>query len=113
MRKLLLTLPSGKAQGLTITAFNAGHTLGGTMWKIRSPAAGTILYAVNINHMRERHLDGTVLVRQGATGAFEPLARPDLLITDAQRADVRSSRRKDRDASLMGESLTFIALVLS
>ncbi|KAK2466104.1 hypothetical protein APHAL10511_001746 [Amanita phalloides] len=91
----------GKCQGLTITPFNAGHTLGGTMWKIRSPSSGTILYAVNVNHMRERHLDGTVLIRQAAGGVYEPLARPDLLITDADRASVITSRRKDRDASLI------------
>jgi cleavage and polyadenylation specificity factor subunit 2 len=72
------------------------------MWKIRSPSSGTILYAVNINHMRERHLDGTVLMRQAAGGVFEPLARPDLLITDAERASVTTSRRKDRDAALIG-----------
>lgn len=102
---LLTSLFTGKCQGVTITPFNAGHTLGGTIWKIRSPSAGTIMYAVNMNHMRERHLDGTVLMRQGggiAPGVFEPLARPDLLITDAARADVLSSRRKDRDASLIG-----------
>ncbi|KAF8076581.1 beta-lactamase-like protein [Lyophyllum atratum] len=91
----------GKCQGLTIIPFNAGHTLGGTIWKIRSPSSGTILYAVNINHMKERHLDGTVLMRQAAGGVFEPLARPDLLITDAERASVVTSRRKDRDAALI------------
>ncbi|KAF8165522.1 beta-lactamase-like protein [Crassisporium funariophilum] len=91
----------GKCQGLTITPFNAGHTLGGTIWKIRSPSSGTIIYAVNMNHMRERHLDGTVLIRQAAGGIFEPLARPDLLITDADRAPVITSRRKDRDAALI------------
>lgn len=58
------------------------------------------MYAVNMSHMKERHLDGTVLLRQG--GVFEPLARPDLLITDADRADVTTSRRKDRDAALIG-----------
>ena len=93
---------TGKCQGLTITPFNAGHTLGGTIWKIRSPSAGTILYAVDMNHMRERHIDGTVLMRQAAGGIFEPLARPDLLITDADRALVTTSRRKDRDAALIG-----------
>ncbi|KAF5358936.1 hypothetical protein D9758_004760 [Tetrapyrgos nigripes] len=91
----------GKCQGLTITPFNAGHTIGGTIWKIRSPSSGTIIYAVNLNHMRERHLDGTILLRQSAGGVFEPLARPDLLITDAERASVVSSRRKDRDAALI------------
>ncbi|KIJ70136.1 hypothetical protein HYDPIDRAFT_77405 [Hydnomerulius pinastri MD-312] len=91
----------GKCQGITITPFAAGHTLGGTIWKIRSPSAGTIVYAVNMNHMRERHLDGTVLYRPSAGGVFEPLARPDLFITDADRANVITSRRKDRDAALI------------
>ncbi len=94
----------GKCQGLTIIPFNAGHSLGGTIWKIRSPTAGTILYAVDMNHMKERHLDGTVLIRQGSAsgGVFETLARPDLLITDAERANVTTARRKDRDAALLG-----------
>ncbi|GBE80027.1 hypothetical protein SCP_0212290 [Sparassis crispa] len=93
----------GKCQGITVIPFNAGHTLGGTIWKIRSPTAGTILYAVDMNHMRERHLDGTVLIRQASAGGgvFESLARPDLLITDAERAGVTTARRKDRDAALL------------
>lgn len=95
-------IEKGKCQGLTIIPFNAGHTLGGTIWKIRSPSSGTILYAINVNHMRERHLDGTVLMRQAAGGVFEPLARPDLLITDAERVSVITSRRKDRDAAFIG-----------
>lgn len=60
------------------------------------------MYAVNINHMKERHLDGTVLVRQSVGGIFEPLARPDLLITDAERVSVITSRRRDRDEALIG-----------
>ena len=101
---MTLSYATGKCQGLTIIPFNAGHTLGGTIWKIRSPTAGTILYAVDMNHMRERHLDGTVLMRQGSsnTGIFETLVRPDLLITDAERANVTTARRKDRDAALLG-----------
>ena len=76
------------------------------MWKIRSPTSGTILYAVNINHTKERHLDGTVIIKSGgASGVFEPLARPDLLITDAERTNAVASRRKDRDAQLIGTQL--------
>jgi cleavage and polyadenylation specificity factor subunit 2 len=97
---------TGRCQGLTITPFNAGHTLGGTIWKIRSPAVGTIVYAVNMNHMRERHLDGTVLISGVGGTVFESLARPDLLITDAERANVIGSRRKDRDAALIGMRLS-------
>ena len=94
----------GKCQGLTITPYAAGHTLGGTLWKIRSPSSGTIMYAVHLNHMNERHLDGTVLIKGGAGGSsvFEPLARPDLLITDAARTLLTVPRRKDRDAALLG-----------
>lgn len=63
-----------------------------------------MLYAVDMNHMRERHLDGTVLMRQSSgAGVFETLQRPDLLITDAERANVTTARRKDRDAALLGK----------
>ncbi|KAF8759782.1 Cleavage and polyadenylation factor 2 C-terminal [Rhizoctonia solani] len=92
----------GKCQGITITPFSAGHTIGGTIWKIRSPSAGTVVYAVNLNHTKERHLDGTVLLKGGAGGGvLESLSRPDLLITDAERTLVVSARRKDRDAALL------------
>lgn len=101
---------AGKCQGLTITAYSAGHTLGGTIWKIRSASSGTILYAVNLNHMKERHLDGTALLKGGGgaggggggSTVFEPLARPDFLITDADRTLMTVPRRKDRDALLLG-----------
>lgn len=72
------------------------------MWKIRSPSAGTITYAVNLNHLKERHLDGSVLTLSSGGGVFEPLARPDILITDAERALIVGSRRKERDGALLG-----------
>ncbi len=98
---------------MTITPFNAGHSLGGTIWKIRSPSVGTIVYAVNMNHMRERHLDGTILMSGAGGTIFESLARPDLLITDAERANVIGSRRKDRDAALIGiQTLLGVASLL-
>lgn len=107
-RTLIYDTRPGKCQGLTITAYGAGHTLGGTIWKIRSASSGTILYAVNLNHMKERHLDGTALIKSGGNAGgggsvvFEPLARPDLLITDAERTLMIVPRRKDRDAVLLG-----------
>ena len=42
-------------------------------------------------------------MRNASGEIFEPLARPDLLITDAGRGNVITSRRKDRDAALIGE----------
>ncbi|KAF8261769.1 beta-lactamase-like protein [Lactarius quietus] len=100
---------SGRCQGLTITPFNAGHSLGGTIWKIRSPSVGTIMYAVNMNHMRERHLDGTILMSSAGGAIFESLARPDLLITDAERSNVIGGRRKDRDAALIDTITTTLS----
>lgn len=58
--------------------------------------------------MKERHLDGTALIKSGGNAGgggsvvFEPLARPDLLITDAERTLMIVPRRKDRDAILLG-----------
>lgn len=51
--------------------------------------------------MKERHLDGTVLMMRPGNTTFDSLVRPDLLITDAERAAVLTSRKKDRDAALI------------
>lgn len=56
-----------------------------------------------MNHTKERHLDGTIILRPGGGGVFEGLARPDLLITDADRALVMTPRRKDRDTAFLGK----------
>ena len=37
-------------------------------------------------------------------GIFEPLARPDVFITDAERSLVVTPRRKDRDSVLLGQN---------
>ena len=50
----------GDLNHLLLTPFPSGHTLGGTLFKIRSPTSGTVLYAVGMNHTGERHLDGMV-----------------------------------------------------
>lgn len=84
------------------------------MWKIRSPSAGTIIYAVDVNHLRERHLDGTVLLRSaGNGGVYEPLARPDLFITDADRVNHISCRKKDRDAQLIGLPIVTLLICIN
>lgn len=63
------------------------------------------MYAVNMNHVKERHLDGSVLTILPGGGVLEALARPDILITDAERALISGSRRKVRDGALLGQSL--------
>jgi cleavage and polyadenylation specificity factor subunit 2 len=67
---------SGKAEGITVSPLNAGHQIGGALWKITKESE-EIVYAVDYNHAQDRHLDGTVLV---------DLPRPNILITDAYTA---------------------------
>jgi len=69
-------LLSGKAEGITVSPHNAGHLIGGALWKITKESE-EIVYAVDYNHAQDRHLDGTVLVN---------LPRPNILITDAYTA---------------------------
>ena len=56
-----------------------------------------IVYAVDYNHKRERHLNGCVL---------EQISRPALLITDAFNATYQQTRRRVRDEQLMTNILT-------
>jgi Cft2 family RNA processing exonuclease len=86
---------AGKGKGIVITPYAAGHSLGGTLWKI-SKESEDIIYAVDYNHKKERHLNPTVL---------ETLQRPTLLITDARNALVTHQPRRDRDKELV-ESIT-------
>jgi len=87
----------GKGHGLTITPLPAGHMIGGTIWKIMKDGEEDIVYAVDYNHKRERHLNGCVL---------ESISRPALLITDAFNATYQQTRRRVRDEQLMTNILT-------
>jgi len=49
----IINKEEGKCKGIILTAYSAGHTLGGTIWKIKKDT-DEILYAVNYNHKKER-----------------------------------------------------------
>jgi len=82
----------GKGQGLAITPLPAGHMIGGTLWKIVKDGEEDIIYAVDYNHKKERHLNGCDIDR---------LSRPSLLITDAFNSTYNQQRRRLRDEQLM------------
>jgi cleavage and polyadenylation specificity factor subunit 2 len=44
---------TGKCLGITITAYAAAHTIGGTIWKIKQDTE-EIVYAVDFNHRKEQ-----------------------------------------------------------
>ena len=93
----------GDLSHLLLTPFPSGHTLGGTLFKLRSPTSGTVLYAVGVNHTSERHLDGMVGGQGGQSGYSEGVTRPDLLIVEGGRAEVVNAKRRDRERAVLGE----------
>jgi hypothetical protein len=50
----LLQFCTGKGMRITITPLVAGHTVGGSVWKIRIDS-DEIVYAVDYNHRKERY----------------------------------------------------------
>lgn len=75
----------GRSHGIQITPLPAGHMIGGTVWKISRQGEEEIVYAVDFNHKKERHLNGCT---------FEGIGRPSLLITDAHNALYQQVKRK-------------------
>lgn len=84
--------------GLTITAYNAGHTLGGTIWHIQH-GLESIVYAVDWNQARENVLAGAAWFGGAGGGGgeiIELLRKPTALIC--------SSRGCERSALLGGKA---------
>ncbi|CCJ29043.1 unnamed protein product [Pneumocystis jirovecii] len=84
---------SGKLNGISITAYNSGHSLGGTIWKITKDSEN-IVYCVNWNHSKDSHLNGSILYSNGTI--LDALIRPTILITDAINSNISIPSRKKR-----------------
>lgn len=69
---------SAKLSSLRITAHNAGHSLGGTLWRLNY-GQEDVVYAVDWNHAVERHLNSSILLT-----APDQLGRPTALICGAR-----------------------------
>ncbi|CAL4993750.1 unnamed protein product [Urochloa decumbens] len=80
-------LLNDKGEGIVIIPHVAGHSLGGTVWKITKDGED-IVYAVDFNHRKERHLKATVL---------GSVVRPAVLITDAYNALNNQCYKKTQD----------------
>ena len=46
--------------GIQFTPIAAGHMIGGAIWKISKQGDEEIVYAVDFNHKKERHLNGAL-----------------------------------------------------
>eukprot|EP00040_Diaphanoeca_grandis_P026591 m.149321 g.149321 ORF g.149321 m.149321 type:complete len:741 (+) comp30650_c0_seq1:204-2426(+) len=94
-QKIELTDKLGGTTGITIEPHQAGHMIGGTIWKITKESE-EIVYAVDYNHGKERHLSRSVL---------ETLTRPTLLITESLKARYKKPPRSKVDESMLGAIL--------
>uniref|UniRef100_A0A8R1DV18 Cleavage and polyadenylation specificity factor subunit 2 n=1 Tax=Caenorhabditis japonica TaxID=281687 RepID=A0A8R1DV18_CAEJA len=82
--------------GVHFTALPAGHMIGGSIWRICRVTGEDIIYCVDFNHKKERHLNGC---------SFDNFNRPHLLITGAHHISLPQMRRKDRDEQLVTKIL--------
>lgn len=91
--------------GLTLTAYNAGHTVGGTIWHIQH-GLESIVYAMDWNQARESVVAGAAWFGgSGASGTeiIEQLRKPTALICSTKGGDkfAPSGGRKKRDDLLL------------
>ncbi|KAJ5211848.1 uncharacterized protein N7498_003494 [Penicillium cinerascens] len=91
--------------GLTLTAYNAGHTVGGTIWHIQH-GMESIVYAMDWNQAREGVVAGAAWFGgSGASGTevIESLRKPTALICSSKGGDkfAPSGGRKKRDEHLL------------
>lgn len=91
--------------GLTLTAYNAGHTVGGTIWHIQH-GLESIVYAMDWNQARESVVAGAAWFGgSGASGAevIEQLRKPTALICSTKGGDrlALPGGRKKRDDLLL------------
>lgn len=90
-------------EGLVLTAYNAGHTLGGTIWHIQH-GMESIIYAVDWNQARENVIGGAAWFGGfGGSEVIEPLRKPTALVCSSKNGDSPplSGGRKKRDQSLL------------
>ncbi|OQE28319.1 hypothetical protein PENSTE_c003G00391 [Penicillium steckii] len=91
--------------GLTLTAYNAGHTVGGTIWHIQH-GMESIVYAMDWNQARESVVAGAAWFGgSGASGTevIEQLRKPTALICSTKGGDkfaLSGGRRKRDDLML-------------
>lgn len=90
--------------GLTITAYNSGHTLGGTIWHIQH-GLESIVYAVDWNQARENVFSGAAWLGggPGVTGGaevIEQLRKPTALVCSSRTPETTLARGR-RDEQLL------------
>jgi cleavage and polyadenylation specificity factor subunit 2 len=97
-------------EGLTLTAYNSGHTLGGTIWHIQH-GMESIVYAVDWNQARENVIAGAAWFGGvGGSEVIEQLRKPTALVCSSVGGDkIAQYSRKTRDEVLLGHIRSCLA----
>ncbi|RPA73293.1 hypothetical protein BJ508DRAFT_419095 [Ascobolus immersus RN42] len=90
---------------ITITAYSAGHTLGGTIWKV-THGQENIVHAVHWNHSKDHHISGAAFLQPNSqTVSTETLGKPSALICSSTQPDLDLPlpplTRRTRDEALL------------
>eukprot|EP00039_Didymoeca_costata_P020321 m.340836 g.340836 ORF g.340836 m.340836 type:complete len:778 (-) comp19587_c0_seq1:120-2453(-) len=91
----IINKATGMSSGVVVQPHLAGHMIGGSFWRIYKEDAEEIMYAVDYNHRKERHLAGSVL--ESVAQDF----RPSVLITDAFTTLAEAPKRRNLDVALL------------
>jgi len=94
-----------------VTAFNSGHTVGGTIWHIQH-GMESIVYAVDWNQVRENVIGGAAWFGGiGGSEVIEQLRRPTALVCSSKGGDkvALSGGRKKRDDLLLDHIRSSVA----
>ncbi|GMM33099.1 cleavage polyadenylation factor subunit [Saccharomycopsis crataegensis] len=75
------TIFKGKQDSITITAINAGHSLGGIIW-LFNKSSEKIIYAPAWNHSKDSYLEGAKILQENGN-PVPLLSRPSVMITSA------------------------------
>ncbi|OLL26408.1 Cleavage factor two protein 2 [Neolecta irregularis DAH-3] len=84
--------------GISITAYSAGHSLGGSIWHLTKEHESAII-AINWNHSKESLLPACGLYVDGIIP--EHLKRPGVLITDARNSRIILPPRRGRERTIL------------
>lgn len=82
---------------MSLTAFAAGHLVGGAIWQLLTRDGEQLVYAVHWNHRKDRHLRRADLDPR--------FSRPALFITDACSAQKPVLDAVQRDQEMLARIL--------
>lgn len=103
---------------LTLTAYNAGHTLGGSFWLIKKKME-KVVYAPSWNHSKDSFLNGAGFLSATSGNLYPSLARPNAFVTGTELGSTMSYKTRSEkflqlvDATLANGGAVLLPIAIS